>query len=208
MTSSPARGERSQESLTASRNSQESGDAGPRPYARHRAEERWTVRVENRIRDVFQDRRRQRAGVVVITVGFGLVLWFLRRPDQLLHPYVWVEEFQILNRYQTQGLLHAILAPVEGYVVLPTSFTVRFGTATTFSHPALIDCWVGTTWYFATLFLVLVAPSSIRLRWRVGFAALLVLAPPFPRCSVSPNMSSGGPRLGRRRSCRTRFSSL
>src|SRR6516164_8997345 len=126
MTSSTARGEKSQRDVTGYPGSEESGEGRPRLKAGHRADERWGDRVEKRIRSAARDRRVLRAGAIVTTIGFGLTVWFLRRPDQLLHPYVWVEEFQILNRYQTQGLLHAIVAPVEGYFLWPTSFTVGF----------------------------------------------------------------------------------
>ena len=121
-----------------------------------------------------------RAGVVVATVGLCLAVWFLRRPDQLLHPYVWVEEYQILNRYQTQGLLHAVFAPVQGYFVWPTSFTVGFAAAASFLHLPLIDYWLSTAWFVATLCLILIPSSRIRLRWRVCLAVLLVLAPTNP----------------------------
>ncbi len=122
----------------------------------------------------------QRASLIASAIGFGLAVWFLRRPDQLLHPYVWVEEFQILNRYQTQGLLHAILAPVEGYFVWPTSFTVGFAAAASFLHLPLIDYWASTAWFVATLCLILLPSSPLRLRWRVGLVVLLVLAPTNP----------------------------
>jgi hypothetical protein len=118
-----------------------------------------------------------RTGLVLSTVVVCLVVWFLRRPDQFLHPYVWDEEFQILNRYQAQGFLHAALTPVEGYFVWPTSFTIAAAAATSFLHVPFIDYWVGTAWFTATICLILVPRSSIQLPWRMGFAVLLVLVP-------------------------------
>jgi hypothetical protein len=159
------------------------GEAPGDDRPRHRAlelVEAFTERVGSRGRHATDDRRVLRAGLVVATVGLCLAVWFLRRPDQLLHPYVWVEEYQILNRYQTQGLLHAVLAPVQGYFVWPTSFTVGFAAATSFLHLPLIDYWLSTAWFVATLCLILIPSSSIRLRWRVGLAVLLVLAPTNP----------------------------
>jgi hypothetical protein len=124
--------------------------------------------------------RRLRAGLIIGTIAFGLVVWFLRRPDQILHPYVWVEEFQILNTFQTRGLLQAVLSPYQGYFLWPTSFTVGFAAAISFVNLPQIDYWLSTAWFVATLCLILIPASSLRLSWRVGMAALLVLAPMDP----------------------------
>lgn len=124
--------------------------------------------------------RRLRASLIIGTIAFGLVVWFLRRPDQILHPYVWVEEFQILNSYQTHGLLQAILSPYQGYFLWPTSFTVGFAAAVSFLHVPQIDYWLSTAWFLATLCLVLIPASRLPLTWRIGMAVLLVLAPMDP----------------------------
>jgi len=116
----------------------------------------------------------------VATVGFGIVIWILRRPDQFLHPYVWVEEYQILNTYQTHGLLRAVLSPPQGYFIWPSSFTVGISAAVSFLHLPVIEYWLSTAWFVATLCLILVPASSLRLRWRIGIAALLMLAPMNP----------------------------
>jgi hypothetical protein len=179
MTSPTARGADSPESLDASRDTERNGDGKP-SHARPLFEQGLTARVENSLRQASEDRRVRRASLIVATIGFCLAVWFLRRPDQLLHPYVWVEEYQILNRFQTQGLLHSILAPIEGYFVWPTSFTVGFAAAANFLHLPLIDYWAATTWFVATLCLILVPSSPVRLRWRVGIVILLVLAPTNP----------------------------
>jgi hypothetical protein len=121
-----------------------------------------------------------RVGLIIGTIAFGLVVWFLRRPDQILHPYVWVEEFQILNTFQTQGLLQAVLSPYQGYFLWPTSFTVGLAAAISFVNLPQIDYWLSTAWFVATLCLILIPASSLRLSWRVGMAVLLVLAPMDP----------------------------
>jgi hypothetical protein len=123
---------------------------------------------------------RLRAGLLIGTIAFCLVVWFLRRPDQLLHPYVWVDEFQILNMYQAHGLLQTIVSPYQGYFLWPTSFTVGFAAAVSFQHVPQIDYWLSTAWFVATLCLILIPASSFPLRWRLGMAVLLVLAPMDP----------------------------
>jgi len=121
-----------------------------------------------------------RAAAIVGTAVFCLVVWFLRRPDQLLHPYVWVEEFKVLNAYQGHGALHAAVSPYQGYFLWPSSFTVAFAAATSFLHVPLIDYWMSTAWFVATVCLILLPASTIRLRWRLGIAVLMVLAPMNP----------------------------
>lgn len=136
--------------------------------------------VTFRGRHAVVNRRILRAGLIVATVGFGLVVWFLRRPDQLLHPYVWAEEYLILNRYQAQGLFHAAIAPVQGYFVWPSTFSVSVAASTSFLHVPLLGYWASTAWFVATLCLILVPSSTIRLRWRIGLVVLLVLVPTNP----------------------------
>src|ERR1700688_1762635 len=104
MTSSTADGEPSFTSLTESSGEGEEGVVKPSRAARRRVAARRTARIRHQARRAMDGGRVRRAGLIVATVGFGLGVWFLRRPDQFLHPYVWVEEYQVLNRYQTQGL--------------------------------------------------------------------------------------------------------
>ena len=135
--------------------------------------------ILRRVPDVNQ-RLTRRTGLVIGTVAFALAVWFLRRPDQLLHPYVWVEENQILNMYQTHGLIQSVLSPYMGYFLWPTSFTVGFAAAVSFLHVPEIDYWLSTAWFVATACLILLPESSLALRWRIGMVGLLVLAPMNP----------------------------
>ena len=126
------------------------------------------------------NRRTRRAGLIVGTIGFCLVVWFLRRPDQLLHPYVWVEEYELLNTFQTHGFLHVISSRVSGYYVWPTSFSVGLAAAVSFAHVPFIDYWFSTAWFVATVCLILIPASHLRLRLRMGMSVLMVLAPMNP----------------------------
>ncbi len=124
--------------------------------------------------------RASQVALIVASVGFGLVVWILRRPDQFLHPYVWVEEYQALNTYQSEGLLHVISMPIEGYFVWPTTFSEGVAAALSFAHIPRIDYFFSTAWFVATVCLLLVPASALRLQWRVAMAALMVLAPMNP----------------------------
>jgi hypothetical protein len=117
---------------------------------------------------------------VCFALAFCLTVWFLRRPDQLLRPYIWVEEYKVLDSLQLHGLFRAALAPINGYFVWPTSFTVGLAAAVDFRNVPQIDYWMSTAWFLATLCLVLVPSSNFKLQWRVGFVLLLVLVPTNP----------------------------
>lgn len=137
-------------------------------------------RLKTRCHRLQNASRGARAGLIVATIGLSLGLWFLRRPDQLLHPYVWVEEYQLLNTFQVHGLFHVVSLRLQGYFVWPTSFTVSLAAATSFANVPVIDYWLSTGWFIATLCLILIPASRIHLLFRVGMALLLVLAPMRP----------------------------
>jgi len=118
--------------------------------------------------------------VIVATVAIGLGVWILRRPDQFLHPYVWVEESNILDLYQAHGFLFAAIHQNGGYLQWPTTFTVSLAAAVSFLQIPQIDYWLSTAWFLATMLLILLPASVLRLRWRVGMVLVLVLAPMGP----------------------------
>ncbi len=120
------------------------------------------------------------AGVILATTAAGLGVWILRRPDQFLHPYVWVEESNILDLYQAHGFLFAAIHQNTGYLQWPATFTVALAAAISFRHIPQIDYWLSTAWFVATMLLILLPASVVRLRWRVGMVLVLVLAPMGP----------------------------
>ncbi|HTV11637.1 MAG TPA: hypothetical protein VME20_07220 [Acidimicrobiales bacterium] len=123
------------------------------------------------------------AGFVALTATVAVValfVWFSRRPDQLLHPYVWADEYHVLNRYQMQGFLPAALAPVKGYFIWPTSWTVTFAAWASFAHLPMVEYWLATAWFLLTLCLLLLPRSVFGVAWQLAAALLLVLAPMNP----------------------------
>ena len=87
-----------------------------------------------------------RSLVVLGVLAAGLAVWFSRRPDQLLHPYVWADEYHVLNRYQAHGPVSAAVAPVKGYFIWPTSFSVAVAAWLDFVHLPQVDYWFATGW--------------------------------------------------------------
>ncbi|HTV10885.1 MAG TPA: hypothetical protein VME20_03410 [Acidimicrobiales bacterium] len=131
--------------------------------------------------DAHEHERPARSALVVLAVlGIGLSVWFARRPDQLLHPYVWADEYHILNRYQMEGFAQAVLAPVKGYFIWPTSFSVAVAASADFAHLPEVEYWFATVWFAVTLCLILLPRSVVGLHWRAAAALLLVLTPMNP----------------------------
>jgi hypothetical protein len=110
----------------------------------------------------------------------ALAIWFLRRPDQLLHPYVWSDEYHVLNAYQRHGLVAAAVSPLKGYFAWPTSFSIGVAAWASFAHIPEVEYWLSTAWFVATVAIVLLPQSGLRLGWRAALVMLLALAPMNP----------------------------
>lgn len=101
----------------------------------------------------------------------------LRRPDQLLDPYVWIEEVLTIPQILHHGLL-ALFLPIQGYIILPPKVIALAATGLSFFHyPELA--------YALTLLVsagvaLLVALAPTLLRWRWACALLVFLIPTDP----------------------------
>jgi hypothetical protein len=120
------------------------------------------------------------AAVIGLTTAASLLIWFLRRPSQLLHPYIWVEEYLVINSWERTGTLHAALRPYQGFFLWPTSFSIAAAAKLSFLHLPTLEYWLSTIWFVATILLILVPSSRIPLVWRAGMAILLVLTATSP----------------------------
>ncbi|HTW10118.1 MAG TPA: hypothetical protein VME46_21630 [Acidimicrobiales bacterium] len=118
--------------------------------------------------------------LLLATVALALAVWVLRRPDQFLHPYVWSDEYHLINRYQHGGLLDAALGPLKGYFVWPTSSSISLAAWAGFSHLPTLEYWSATGWFLLTVLLVVVPRSFIPFGWRMAMVLALVLAPMNP----------------------------
>ena len=89
-----------------------------------------------------------------------LLIWFLRRPQQVWHPYVWAEETFVVRHFLDGGWLEA-LRPVQGYVILPTTLLLPLAASVSFVHlPVLMS--LLSAGVFALTVVILVVPES---RW-------------------------------------------
>jgi hypothetical protein len=97
---------------------------------------------------------------VVSVVALCVAVWVWRRPEQLVRPYVWVEESDILANFLADGWA-AALEPLQGYMLLPATFLVTLAAKISFVHlPGLM--YVFSLGVFVATVLLLVVPES---RW-------------------------------------------
>jgi hypothetical protein len=103
----------------------------------------------------------------------AIFVW--RRPDQFLHPYVWVEEGTVtLPAYLAEGW-QSLFAPVAGYLVVPAKLIFLIAASLSFSHLPSIEYWL--TLIFEVSTLALVAYSPTRLRFPKVAAIAIALLP-------------------------------
>jgi hypothetical protein len=114
----------------------------------------------------------------VLFVGLAIatiVILIWRRPDQLLHPYVWVEEGTItLPAYLHHGWL-SLFHPVAGYLVLPSKLIFLTAATLSFAHLPELTYWF--TLAFTFFVVACVARCPTYLRWPVACAMAVLLVP-------------------------------
>lgn len=104
-----------------------------------------------------------------------IVILIWRRPDQLLHPYVWVEEGIItLPAYLHHGWL-SLFYPVQGYLVLPSKLIFLAAATLSFEHLPKLTYWF--TVIFTFFVVACVARCPTYLRWPVACAMAVLLVP-------------------------------
>jgi hypothetical protein len=117
---------------------------------------------------------RPRALIEVVSIVAACVLvWVWRRPEQLVRPYVWVEESTILENFVADGWTAAV-EPIQGYVILPATVFVTLAAEISFVHlPGLM--YVFALAVFVATIVLLVVPES---RWgdRTTRAAMALTA--------------------------------
>ena len=116
----------------------------------------------------------------ILVLAGCLLIWFLRRPQQVWHPYVWAEETFVVRHFLDGGWLEA-LRPVQGYVILPTTLLLPLAASVSFVHlPVLMS--LLSAGVFALTVVILVVPES---RWgsrstKTLMAFAMVLCPVNP----------------------------
>jgi len=115
-----------------------------------------------------------------LVLGGCLLIWFLRRPEQLFHPYLWDEESQVIRHFLSDGWFSA-QRPVNGYFNLPATSLVSLAATISFAHLPVVAFWMATAMFALTVWM-LVIPDS---RWgnhgtRAYMAIAIALCPTNP----------------------------
>lgn len=116
------------------------------------------------------------AGLASFTIVACLMVWVMRRPAQLVTPYIWAEESVVLKSWLEQGW-SAAFNPLQGYFAFPSSLLIVLGAE--LSAPALpVLEYVFATAVFLTTVALLLVPDSrwgdIRVRSLMAIALVLV----------------------------------
>lgn len=110
-------------------------------------------------------------GLAIATIA--ILIW--RRPDQLLYPYVWVEEGTItLPAYLHHGWL-SLFYPVAGYLVLPSKLIFLLAATLSFAHLPELTYWLTVAFTFVVVASVARCPTY--LRWPTVCALAVLLLP-------------------------------
>ena len=130
--------------------------------------------------------RRLQAGMnrdavrIVAVAGLCLIIWILRRPEQLTRPYVWVEESFIIRNFLDDGWAGAF-EPIQGYLILPSTVLVTLATDLSFVHLPELTYIFATLVFMATILLLLVPESHWGdLTTRSAMAVAMALVPTNP----------------------------
>ena len=112
--------------------------------------------------------------LIIIATAVMAVLFF-RRPSQLFHPYIWVEEGTVtLPQYLQHGWF-SLFYPVAGYLVIPAKLIFLLAASISFPHLPDMTYWmtVGFTIFVAAS----VALCPTYLKWPTACAAAMLLIP-------------------------------
>lgn len=136
--------------------------------------------LRDRLTRIAQEARASESVRVLAVFGACVLVWVMRRPEQLTRPYVWVEESFIIRNFLDDGWAGAF-EPLQGYFILPASALVALAAELSFvqlpelAYAFSFAVFVGTV-------LLLLLPES---RWgdlnaRCLMALTMVLVPTNP----------------------------
>jgi hypothetical protein len=145
----------------------------PSPRAAHRMS--TTVTLEAAIAaEPTRTRARTTLYKLVALAALVMLVAVIRRPDQYLHPYVWVEDgtvnFLEYLRYGWWTVAH----PISGYLVLPSKFLHAVAVSISFRWFPEISYWLALLFTWAVLAAVALSPTQLRYRFLCAVGVLLI----------------------------------
>lgn len=103
-----------------------------------------------------------------------LAILFARRPDQFLHPYVWVEDgTYILKAYAERGFA-SIIEPVQGYHILISKIIALTAFKASILWTPEIQLWLTVAFTAAVVIAIGLSPTHLPWPFACALAALLV----------------------------------
>jgi len=130
--------------------------------------------VGRRATESFPSNALQAVALIALTIA----VLFARRPDQFLHPYIWVEDGDpILKDYAARGLA-SFWDPVSGYLILATKLITLSSFKLSIEYAPEIA--LALTVAFTCAVVVAVALSPTHLRWPYLCAIAVLTSPVTP----------------------------
>jgi hypothetical protein len=114
--------------------------------------------------------------VSLLILGTVLIL-FARRPDQFLHPALWVEETVILREYIDHGWW-SLLEPLNGYYVLISKIIAFIAFRTSFSSAPQVELFLTVAFTCAVIASVALSPTHLQWPFLCALSVLLVPSDP------------------------------
>jgi hypothetical protein len=115
---------------------------------------------------------------VLALIALTLALLFARRPDQFLHPYIWVEDGDpILKDYAVRGLA-SFWDPVSGYLILATKLITLSSFRLSFEYAPEIALVLTVAFNCAVVAAVALSPTHLRWRYLCAIAVLAIPVDP------------------------------
>jgi hypothetical protein len=117
---------------------------------------------------------------ILAVAAFCVLVWILRRPEQLTRPYVWVEESFIVRNFLDDGWAGAF-ETIQGYLILPANVLVALATEISFLQlPELMYAFALAVFVATVLLLLLPVSRWGDLTTRSAMASSMVLVPTNP----------------------------
>ncbi len=113
-------------------------------------------------------------GLAALTV----LILFVRRPDQFLAPYIWVEDgAKLLPDFLAYGW-SSFFMPVQGYLILATKLLTLSSFSISFLHFATVSLVLTVIATAAVIVFIAAAPTDLRLKPLCAIAVLLIPTDP------------------------------
>lgn len=117
---------------------------------------------------------------ITTLILFTVIIVFLRRPDQFLEPYVWVEDGTLHMRHFLEYGYLSLFVPVQGYLLFPAKIINLLGITVSFYYYPEVTLLL--TLLFTVAVVIAIATTPTELRWRWLCAVLVLLIPTDPEC--------------------------